>query len=221
MPPKKDKPAGWNFNPIEGIIVLLFFAAILGSFVTSVTRYLTSGELTFYGFKLAGIFEFFKSNVLFFQILGYVAAFAAAVATFIYTKRADALWREMKANVYPANMKMLPSDAAPAENPMLTRWQKIVALSQSQNTSDWRLAIIEADVILDELLDKLQLPGDTIGEKLKAVEKSDFTTVESAWEAHKARNNIAHEGEGFLLNQREVARIIFLYEAVFKEFSLI
>ena len=60
-----------------------------------------------------------------------------------------------------------------------------------------------------------------MGEKLKAVEKSDFTTIESAWEAHKARNMIAHEGSDFLINQREIHRIISLYEAVFKEFYLI
>ena len=98
---------------------------------------------------------------------------------------------------------------------------KILTLSESQNQSDWRLAIIEADIILDELLQKLQLPGDTMGEKLKAVEKSDFTTIESAWEAHKARNMIAHNGSDFLINQREIRHIISLYEAVFKEFFLI
>ena len=66
--------------------------------------------------------------------------------------------------------------------------------------------------MLDELLNKLQLPGDTTGEKLKAVEPSDFTTIESAWEAHKARNVIAHEGSNILFNQREALRIVSLYE---------
>ena len=113
------------------------------------------------------------------------------------------------------------TSAQPAPNPMVTKWQKILTLSESQNQSDWRLAIIEADIILDELLQKLQLPGDTMGEKLKAVEKSDFTTIESAWEAHKARNMIAHNGSDFLINQREIRHIISLYEAVFKEFFLI
>jgi len=36
-----------------------------------------------------------------------------------------------------------------------------------------------------------------MGDKLKAVEKSDFNSIELAWEAHKARNMIAHEGSDF------------------------
>ena len=75
--------------------------------------------------------------------------------------------------------------------------------------------------MLDELLEKLQLPGDTMGEKLKAVEKSDFNTIDNAWEAHKFRNMIAHEGQNFMVNQREIRRIISLYETVFKEFAII
>ena len=67
----------------------------------------------------------------------------------------------------------------------------------------------------------LNLHGDTIGDKLKAVEKSDFLTIDNAWEAHKARNQIAHDGADFQLNQREAMRIISLYESVFREFQMI
>ncbi len=101
------------------------------------------------------------------------------------------------------------------------QWARIVEHINTDNPSDWRLAILEADIILDELLSKIGCVGSTIGDKLKQVEKSDFTTIESAWEAHKARNAIAHEGQEFLLSKREAQRIIRLYEAVFKEFHLI
>ncbi len=221
MADDKKKPEGWNFDPIEAIVVLLFLMAIFAALFTAIWNYFTSGNLSFYGFKLSGLFDFLKSNAWFFKILGYVGAGAAAIGTFVFTQRADAIWRAMKAGLYPANMKAVSLGSAPAPNAQTNRWEKIVKLSESENSSDWRLAIIEADIMLDELLGKLQLPGDTMGEKLKAVEQSDFTTIEQAWEAHKARNNIAHEGEGFLLNQRETHRIISLYEAVFKEFEII
>ncbi|MEK7117019.1 MAG: hypothetical protein AAB837_02545 [Patescibacteria group bacterium] len=224
MPPKdkkKEKPAGWNFDLLEGLVILLFLMAILGTVVPVIWSYLTSDELSFYGFKLSGIINFFKNNIQFFKTLGFVTAGGAALGTFIFTKKADAVWREEKAKMYPENMPAISSASKPTKNPMTEKWEKIIKNSESQNPSDWRLAIIEADIILDELLDKLQLPGDTMGEKLKAVEKSDFTTIEYAWEAHKARNMIAHEGSDFLLNQKQTRRIISLYEAVFKEFSII
>lgn len=224
MPPKKDKPkekpAGWNVDPLEGLILLVFLMAILGSLVPLIWNYITSGELSFFGFKLGGVISFFKSNIQFFKVLGFTLAGASAIATFTFTKLADAIWRVEKAKMYPENMKTF-TEVAEVKSATLTKWEKIIKLSESENTSDWRLAVIESDIILDELLDKLQLPGETMGEKLKAVEQSDFTTIDSAWEAHKFRNMIAHEGSDFLVNQREIRRIISLYEVVFKEFFLV
>lgn len=101
------------------------------------------------------------------------------------------------------------------------QWEGIVEHINTDNPSDWRLAILEADIILDELLTKIGCVGSTVGDKLKQVEKSDFTTIDNAWEAHKARNAIAHEGQEFLLSKREAQRVIRLYESVFKEFHYI
>lgn len=223
MPPKdkKAKPEGWNFDLIELIILVILFAAIFMAVIPMILSYFASGDLSFYGFKLSGIINFFRSNVQFFKALGYVFAGAAAIGTFSFTKMADAVWRVEKAKLFPSDMHLAPAAAEPVKNDQMSRWDRIIKLSESENESDWRLAIIEADIMLDELLEKLELPGDTMGEKLKAVEKSDFTTIEYAWEAHKARNTIAHEGTNFLVSQREVRRIISLYEAVFKEFGMI
>jgi hypothetical protein len=223
MPPKKDKPTGWNLDPLEGAIVLLFLMAILGAIVPAVISFFTSGELSFFGLKLSSIIQFFKSSAWFWKSLGFVIAGAATVGTFVYNKKADAIWREMKGKLYPnpEDMKIISSDTKSTPNKQIGRWEKIVQLSESENSSDWKVAVIQADIMLDELLQKLQLPGVTMGDKLKAVEKSDFNTIESAWEAHKMRNNIAHEGNDFLINQREIRRIISLYEVVFKEFEMI
>ncbi|MFA6270596.1 MAG: hypothetical protein WC657_05330 [Candidatus Paceibacterota bacterium] len=225
MPPKKDKPkekpAGWSFDIVEGFILLLFLMAILGSVVPMLWSYLTSGEFSFFGYKLSGIYYFFKNNIQFFKAFGFAVAGLSAVGTFTFTKKADAIWRVEKAKMYPENMEVVTFDASLGKNPLTEKWEKIIKLSESTNQSDWRLAVIESDIILDDLLGKLQLPGETMGEKLKAVEPSDFTTIESAWEAHKFRNMIAHEGSDFIINQREIRRIILLYESVFKEFQLI
>lgn len=101
------------------------------------------------------------------------------------------------------------------------KWQSILDHIETESQNDWRHAILEADIMLDDLLDKLGLPGETMGDKLKAVEKSDFTTIDSAWEAHKVRNQIAHEGGDFVLTQREARRVIDLYKKVFEEFEII
>jgi hypothetical protein len=101
------------------------------------------------------------------------------------------------------------------------RWDKLIENLNSNSASDWRLAIIEADVMLDELLRKLGLHGDSIGEMLKSADKNEFATIDEAWDAHKVRNDIAHSGSDFQLNEREAKRVIAMFEKVFKEFNLI
>lgn len=110
----------------------------------------------------------------------------------------------------------------PSEDDDITkRWKSIQAKIGGDIADGWKTAILEADIMLDELLDINGYRGDTIGDKLKAVDPADFLTLNQAWEAHKIRNAIAHEGEGFILTSREARRVIGLYEAVFKEFDLI
>jgi hypothetical protein len=101
------------------------------------------------------------------------------------------------------------------------RWQSIQDRLHSQNESDWRLAIIESDIVLSEMLGRMGYVGATIADKLKMVEKSDFNTIDSAWEGHKVRNRIAHDGAAFKLPQQEAERVVGLYQKVFEEFHFI
>lgn len=101
------------------------------------------------------------------------------------------------------------------------KWHQVLTHVNSQNPAEWRLSILEADVILDDMTQSLGFHGDTLGERLKNTPKGDFKTIDAAWEAHKIRNAIAHEGSDFLLSQRESKRVIGLYEMVFKEFSYV
>ena len=225
MPPKDKKvapkPTGWNFDTFEVVYILIILSALLGTIIPAILSYISSGEITFFGIKVGILFKFFADHAWLLKIIGFIIAAVAALLSFIFNKKGDAVWREVRKGLYPETMNFVTGKVTEEVNPLKDRWKVIMEHSESDIESNWRLAIIEADIILGELLDKLNLPGDSIGEKLKAVERSDFNTIDSAWEAHKARNMIAHEGQGFLLNQRETRRIISHYEAVFKEFFLI
>src|SRR3989344_7981542 len=72
------------------------------------------------------------------------------------------------------------------------RYKHIQTLMESTNPSDWRQAIIEADILLDDMLSRQGYAGAGVGDKLKEVESSDFDTLQDAWEAHKVRNQVAH-----------------------------
>jgi hypothetical protein len=105
--------------------------------------------------------------------------------------------------------------------PKNERWIRVQNLIQSHTSSDWRQAIIEADIILDEMLSKMGYDGNSIGDRLKQIEESDFITLNKAWEAHKIRNHIAHRGGDFTFSKSEAERVINLYRQVFEEFYYI
>lgn len=98
-----------------------------------------------------------------------------------------------------------------------SRWAHVRELIESPHESDWRQAIIEADIMLDDLLSQLGYPGDSVGEKLKSVDPSRFHTLQNAWDAHKVRNEIAHSGSAYQLEEHMAHRTIALYETVMRE----
>lgn len=97
------------------------------------------------------------------------------------------------------------------------RWDHVRELIESPHESDWRQAIIEADIMLDDLLSQLGYPGQSVGEKLKAVNPERFQTIRNAWDGHMIRNRIAHEGAAFKLEEHQAHRTIALYETVMRE----
>lgn len=103
--------------------------------------------------------------------------------------------------------------------PETSRLKDIVEHVASDNPNDWKLAIIEADIELQRVLDEAGYPGNTIGEMLKAANQSTFRTLEDAWEAHKVRNRIAHDGADFVLTKRLAQETITRYQRVFDEFG--
>lgn len=109
-------------------------------------------------------------------------------------------------------------EAAVAKNP---RWEMIQGLASSPNDSDWRRAILEADIMLAALLTERGYVGETLGEQLKSANPQQFTTINLAWEAHRMRNAIAHLGEAFPLTERDVQVTMNNYQRVFEEFDYI
>ncbi len=102
-----------------------------------------------------------------------------------------------------------------------SRMDDIVAHIASENPNDWKLAIIEADVILDNLMKERGYAGASLGERLRSISTEQLSTLNDAWEAHKMRNMIAHEGADFVLTKRMAEETINRYRRVFTEFGIL
>ena len=104
------------------------------------------------------------------------------------------------------------------ENP---RWHYILTLTEAPNESDWRVAIMEADSMLEETLKDKGVAGDTVAELLESSRSEGYAHINDAWNAHLTRNKIAHEGADFPLSQIETRKIIKMYQNFLEDLDVI
>lgn len=100
-----------------------------------------------------------------------------------------------------------------------SRWAHVQMLIESPQERDWREAINEADIMLEDMLRERGYEGQTIAERLKKVDPKSYTSLQEAWEAHKMRNRVIHEGIAFKLSDQMAYRTIKQYGNVFREFG--
>ena len=100
------------------------------------------------------------------------------------------------------------------------RWQELMGHLESDNPNDWKLAIIEADVMLDDAIKERGYAGETLGERLRSVSPTQMQTLDDAWEAHKVRNEIAHGGADFILTHKLARDTVTRYQRVFEELGV-
>ncbi len=90
----------------------------------------------------------------------------------------------------------------------------------TDNPNDWKLAIIEADIILDDTLKRAGFVGASLGERLRSIGPAQLASLDDAWQAHKVRNQIAHGGADFVLTKRLAEDTIKQYRRVFDELGV-
>lgn len=95
-------------------------------------------------------------------------------------------------------------------------WEGVLLHIGSNNESDWKLAIIEADKIIDKILVLKDYKGESMAERMTSIDKNELKSIELLWEAHKIRNRIAHQ-PGFKLDYNQAKKIISYYEEVLKD----
>lgn len=100
----------------------------------------------------------------------------------------------------------------------LSQWQVVLDHVNSESPAEWKIAILEADDILDEILEDQGYVGETVAEKLKTMSRTKIASYDDVWEAHKVRNEIAHGGAIEMDLSKKMARdTIAKFGNAFKE----
>ncbi|MFC1629792.1 hypothetical protein ACFL11_01010 [Patescibacteria group bacterium] len=95
------------------------------------------------------------------------------------------------------------------------RWNKINIRLKSNLGSEHKLAIIEADNMLDEVLKEIGYGGATLGEKLNKITQEIIPNLQDILQAHKIRSDIVHDPD-YRLALEEAKKILGIYEQALK-----
>lgn len=174
-------------------------------------------DLSTGAFSLAPFFDYYSSSasigllVSSFKFIGIFLSVVLLVMFIINFVRTDIFLRN-RINLLKA---VIPPEAA-KESPLGSRWEEIQKHLNSTKEAEWKFAVIEADSLIDYILKSAGYPGDTMGDRLKNINKTQIVTLDGLWEAHKIRNRLAHD-PNYFLRYGEAKRAVQLYEKVLKE----
>lgn len=90
-------------------------------------------------------------------------------------------------------------------------WEGIEVRLETQMESEWKLALIEADKMLDDTLNRMGFGGQSLGERLERLTIATLPNLEEIKIAHKVRNNIIHDPT-YKLILEEAKKIILIYK---------
>ncbi|KKW21386.1 MAG: hypothetical protein UY71_C0020G0010 [Parcubacteria group bacterium GW2011_GWB1_52_7] len=113
-----------------------------------------------------------------------------------------------------------PDKAAAIQEIVAKPWIEVQEKMASPNPADWVLAIIQADAILDKILKASGYIGDTMGDRLRQINRAELEAIDDVWRSHKIRNRLAH-GTGEALTRSEAEGAIQGYEKAFRELNYI
>lgn len=191
---------------IVAIIVLLIVFGLVGGFLQSITDRYLNFIRGFYDRdwgSFAGAFKilFIITDIL---LVGFV----------IYThRRYQALLRSSP------DAEVEVSIGAPEEE-VRNEWGEIKKLVVSRNPSEWNMAVLRADALLDRVVTLRGYSGISFADRLKIMDPSQLPSLDRVWSAHRLRNMIAHDPTQSQ-TQETIVHALDAYEQALRELGFL
>ncbi len=150
----------------------------------------------------------FAKELLIIKIVSWIFCFFLIFLVAALLRRSDAFWKVREA--------LYARESAYPEKRLNRRWQKILKRLERGDQASLKLAVIEADNIIDEILKRMALPGNNFEERLRQFERHELSSVDLVWEAHRLRDFIVHAPDA-QITQEQAEGALKYYETALKE----
>jgi len=176
----------------------------------SITQSLDALVSGFGYFLYAAYHSFFFAVVKF--IIGiYVIVLIVDIILLLYQRGLSGDFRETS-----LGMNMPPELITnKGKSDIRKKWDKVRQRLESGAAKEYKLAIIEADEIIGDLIRRMNYPGENFGERLSNIPSGQVETISELQAAHEIRNKIIMD-ESFALSKEEAENTIKLYEEFLK-----
>jgi hypothetical protein len=171
----------------------------------------------FFGVK--GFIYFISSSQLqdyLFPVKLVFAVFAMFFLAFIIYFMMNSSWLHYK---FLEDVSEFFSWRAYGVREMSKRWDKIKKRIESGAESDYKLAIIDADDFLEEVLDKRGYEGDDFKESIEKAAKLLSGIENDILAAHEVRNSIVYNAD-FKLSVDQAKKILDTYESAVNDVGM-
>lgn len=160
------------------------------------------------------ITQFFEHSLVFlavkFFLFVYVAVLFVDIVLLLVLK---GLSSDLKTALYGTERPLV------SKNKLIKRWEAILARLESGNPSQYKVALLEADALAEEILEGIGYKGVTMTERLGAVKGGQLETKDVLTAAHEVRNQIVHDAT-FTLSRDEAEQHLESYRQFFDEVEL-
>lgn len=172
----------------------------------------TKGMITYFLELYDQIYNFlntanFGAIILILKITSWLISILLIWMIVVLLKRSDAGWW-LRERMYASKFAYGKSTNE--------QWEAIVNRLKKGDEANLKLAVIEADNLLDEILKRMGLPGQDMAERLKQIEVQEIKSIDRIWSTHKIRNQIVRESD-FHLSQEEAEAAVHNIEETLRE----
>ena len=99
------------------------------------------------------------------------------------------------------------------------KWKQIVKKFKKGHESDHKLAVVEADKMLNEALIQRGYGGDSLGERLDQIKDDTLSDMESVKKAHRVSSAILRD-PNYKLSLDQAGKALDIYRKAFRDLEL-
>lgn len=116
------------------------------------------------------------------------------------------------------NLKEFGHFRAAEASALLKKWKKTKLRLSKRWESEAKLAIVEADGLLNEVLERTGYQGESLEQRLEQIDQSVLPNIEQILEARKIRNEIVND-PNYKIDLSKAKQIVKIYEQALQDLN--